>query len=327
MGTVINNLNKVSGGSTSSNNPFTTTFKTKAGTTYQICAGAVISQLNGSGGLMQFTLTTSPYTYSGTLYGPEVPTAPTPVNDSFYTPQVLTGNLLTVIGSTANATTEPGEQAFTKTLWHSWQAPSNKLVSIDFPPNTSGGFGIYTGDTLQSAVQVEPRSDSTNTSLKFDAQAGVTYKLVIGSITGQHQFVLTATDPPPVAPVTPVAPVAPVTPNPPANPGTPVTPDDGYTEPPVVNYGPASKITFPKNGQVVTTKGFKFKGNFESYDGYDIVAFEFSIDNKKFIRSTYPTKKSLFSGKLKKGKRILKMRSLDSSGVWGPYDTITVRVK
>lgn len=81
------------------------------------------------------------------------------------------------------------------------------------------------------------------------------------------------------------------------------------------------------NGQVVTTKGFKFKGNFESYDGYDIVAFEFSIDNKKFIRSTYPTKKSLFIGKLKKGKRILKMRSLDSSGVCGLYDTITVRVK
>lgn len=289
MGTSINNLIGVDRDSSGSTSPFSFSFKSKAGTTYQICAGDVTSNLWG-GPLLQLTLTTAPFTYSGTLYGPVVPTAPTPKNDSFYTPQVLAGNLLTVIGSAASATTEPGEQLYERTLWHSWKTTANKLVSINVPEGSSGGFAVYTGSTLQTAVQVEPRSDSTSLSFKFNAVAGTTYKLVIGSTFSQHQFTLLATDPP-------------------------------------VNHGPESRITYPKKGQVVPRSGFNFDGLFEDEDGDAIIAYEFLVNGKAVVKNKYPSNESLFSGKLKKGKLTLKMRSKDSLGKWGPYHSIKVKAK
>lgn len=286
MGNSINNLIEI--GSARDESPILS-FKAKAGTVYQICCHAFAGG-DAYGAYLQLNLTTVPLSYPGVLYYSEVPTAPTPTNDSFNTPQVLTGNLLTVIGSAASATTEPGEQEFERTLWHSWTAPANKLVSIDVPAGTNAGFSVYTGSPLQSAVRVEPRSDSNPLSYKFNAVAGVTYKLVIGSTSSQHQFTLVATDPP-------------------------------------VNNGPESKITYPRNGQIVPRKGFNFNGTFKDKDGDAIVAYEFIVNGKAVVKNKHPSNESRYSGRLKKGKLTLKMRARDSLGKWGPYHTIKVTAK
>lgn len=291
MGTSIHNLIEITGGySSGSTTPFTTSFKAKAGTTYQICTGCTNSGLYGSGALLQLALTSSSFSYLGKLYGPEVPTAPTPKNDSFYTPQVLSGNQFTVIGSAASATTEPGESGLSKTLWYSWTAASNKAVRVDFPAGTSGGFGAFTGTSPQTVVEVGKAADTTSLTYGFNAVAGTTYKLLIGATAGAFQFTLTASDPP-------------------------------------VNHGPVSKITFPKNGQTVSKNGFNFDGTFKDADGDRITAYQFRVNGKAVVTNLHPSNESVFSGKLKKGQLTLQMRSKDSLGKWGPYHTIKVKAK
>jgi|GEM_PF-5758389 len=263
-------------------------FKAKAGTTFQICSGQSYSSENDNN-FLQLNLSTVAFAHAGTLYGPEVPSAPTPKNDSFYTPQVLAGDLFTVIGSAASATVEPGD-GFEKTLWYSWTATANKLVRVDFPADSSGGFLAFTGNSTQTIVEVTERPESTPFSHSFNAIAGTTYKLVIGSTYAPFQFTLTASDPP-------------------------------------VNHGPVSKITFPKKGQTVSRSGFNFDGVFSDVDGDNIIAYQFKINGKTVVTNPHPSNESVFSGRLKKGKLTLQMRAKDSQGKWGPYHTIKVTAK
>lgn len=289
MGNSINNLIGIVGDVNDYGNIITTSvaFKAKKGTTYQICSGKDRFS-DSDNNFLQLNLSTVAFTYAGVLYGPEVPTAPTPKNDSFYTPQVLSGNLLTVIGSAISATTEAGENGIPRTLWYSWTATANKVVRVDFPPDTSGRFGAFTGTSPQTVVEVGNPAASSALSYGFNAVAGTTYKLLVGSAASTFQFTLTASDPP-------------------------------------INHGPVSKITFPKNGQTVSVKGFTFKGTVNDADGDKVTAYQFMVNDKTVI--SYPSNTSLFSGKLKKGKLTLRMRSKDSKGKWGAYHTIKVTAK
>lgn len=294
MGTSINNLIKIASDYSGSETPFTSSFKAKAGTTFQICVGSTEPELYGSGGLLQFTLTTVPFKFPGKLYGPEVPTAPTPKNDSFNTPQVLSGNSLTVIGSNTSATIEPGESGVSRSLHYTWSSPIKKRVIVDISDASnfdSGTFGVFRGSSPQTAVQVPPIPGTPSKTYAFDAEAGTTYRMIVASQYsdghGLFQFTLTATAPP-------------------------------------VNYGPTSRITFPKSGQRVSRRGFDFDGTFDDKNGDEIVAYEFRINGKTVVRNRFPSNESRFSGRLKKGKLTLQMRSKDSRGKWGPYHTIRV---
>ncbi len=288
LGTAINNLIEINSDYRSSGS-VSVTFKAKAGTTFQICSGRAYFS-NDDNDFLQLNLSTVSFSYSGELYGPAVPTAPTPINDSFYSPQVLTGNLLTVIGSTASATVEPGGEGFEKTLWYTWKASSNKLVRVDFPAGSSGGFAVLTGDSIQTITEVEKSLDPSKLSHSFNTVGGVTYRLVIGSTYAPFQFTLTASDPP-------------------------------------VNRGPVSKITFPKNNQRVSKNGFYFDGTFVDADGDDITAYQFLINGRVVVMNRNPSSESLFSGKLKKGRLTLQMHARDNQGKWGSYNTIKVTAK
>ncbi len=290
MGTAINNLTEVTSGYSGnySATPFNFSFKAKAGTTYQICVGSTLTSLNTGATLLQLTLTTQNFTYLGTLFGPAVPTAPTPANDSFSTPQVLSGNVLTVIGSTASATIEPGGEGFEKTLWYTWKTSSNKLVRVDFPAGSSGGFAVLTGDSIQTITEVEKTLDPSRLSHSFNAVAGVTYRFVIGSTYAPFQFTLTATDPP-------------------------------------ANDAPFAKITSPKGGRTVSVKGFYITGYFNDNNG--IAAFQIKVNGKLVHNRPYPYAGKLFSGKVKKGVVTLQIRAKDTLGLWGIYQTVKVKAK
>lgn len=288
MGNSINNLIEIDDDS-SYFTPFTLSFKAKAGTTYQICAG---SSRSDESGLLQFTLTTTPFTYVGTLYGPAVPTAPTPRNDSFYTPQALSGNLLTVIGSNASATIEAGESGITKSLHYTWTSSTDKYVQVSFPGNFSDGtFGVFTGSSPQNVVQVMPIAGSPATTYAFNAKAGVVYRMIVasaGSGYGQFQFSLTAGAPP-------------------------------------VNHAPTSKITSPKKGQTVSTKGFPVDGYINDDDG--VSQFQLRINGKTVATKPYPNPGKLNSGKVKKGTVTVEIRGKDTLGKWGPYAKVIVKAK
>lgn len=293
MGNSINNLiaidDRYSGNFSST--PFKLSFYAKAGTTYQICAGSVAS-LRGSGNLFQFTLTTTPFSHLGTLYGPAVPTAPTPVNDSFYTPQSVSGNLFTVIGSNLSATLEAGESGYANSLWYRWTPTADKFVRVDLDQNNSPGFGVSTGATLQTTANVTKLPTSPTNTFEFNAKAGVTYNLLVaspnGAGNGQFQFSLTASTPP-------------------------------------KNDAPVAKFTSPKGGNTVSTKGFYMTTKLSDKNG--ISAFQIKVNGKLVINKSLPYSGKLFSGKVKKGTVTLQIRAQDTLGLWGPYQTITVKAK
>jgi len=296
MGNSINQLAVVTGeagGSPSS--PYSFTFKAKANTTFQICTGSTNSYDSSDYyGTIQLTLTTTPFAHVGTLYGPGVPTAPTPLNDSFYTPQVLSGNSLTVVGSNWSATIEPGESGISRTLWYSWTPASNKYVVVDFPTELNfsrGTFGVFTGDSPQTVVQVPQIPGGPTTSYAFNAIGGKTYKMLVASTSsdyGLFQLSLTATNPP-------------------------------------ANDAPVAKITSPKGGRTVSTNGFYMTAYVNDSNG--ISAFQIKVNGKLVHNKSFPYTGSLFSGKVKKGKVTLQIRAKDTLGLWGSYRTVKVTAK
>ena len=296
MGNAVNQLSVITGedgGSPTS--PYSFTFKAKANTPFQICAGSTVNSSNSDYyGTLQLTLSTTPFAHVGTLYGPAVPTASTPLNDSFYTPQVLSGNSLTVIGSNWNATIEPGESGISKSLWYSWTSPSNKYVVVDLPTELSfsyGTFGVFTGDSPQNGVQVPQIPGGPSTSYAFNAIAGRTYRMLVASTRsdyGPFQFSLNASDPP-------------------------------------ANDAPVAKITSPKGGRTVSVKGFYITGYFNDNNG--IAAFQIKVNGKLVHNRPYPYAGKLFSGKVKKGVVTLQIRAKDTLGLWGPYQTVKVKTK
>ena len=103
-----------------------------------------------------------------------------PLNDDFVNRIAIVGTNVTVRGTTAGASKEPGERADSiRSVWWSWTAPVTGPVILD-----SGGSGgiimmaVYTGSTVSNLTLFADRSPSyAKTLIRFNAQAGVTYQI------------------------------------------------------------------------------------------------------------------------------------------------------
>jgi hypothetical protein len=204
MGQSLGKLIRVkSDDSYSPSSPLRLTFKAKAGAAYQIVTGSESSSQFGNS---KITLITSPFAHEGTLYGPDEPSGPTPANDLFDARKPLAGSLLTVIGFNQSATIEPFEPFpdSQHTLWYSWTAPSDAVVTID----TNGTnfylpfIAVYVGESIGHLTPVVSDSGYSPTPLHitFQAKAHTAYQIVQGSTSsgefGDVQFTLNAQGPP-----------------------------------------------------------------------------------------------------------------------------------
>lgn len=301
MGNTINNLIKITSDYNSSGNFNTNsvTFRTKAGTTYNICSGRAVSS-SSNNLFLQLNFSTTSFSYTGTLFSPEVPTAPTPRNDSFYSPQMISGDSLTVIGSNVSATIESGESGINKTLWYSWTPTQNRLVLVNFSADSfaAAGFKAFTGGSVQTATEVQTLSGYSSTIYPFYAVAGTTYKLLVASrsgASGQFLFNLSASD------------------------RTQPPPGGGY----VNSGGPTSIITSPRNNAKVSKRGFRLLGYANDVDG--ISQYEVSVTGKRV--AYFRPGAGYVSGRLTKKKITVKLRAQDRLGAWGPYTTIKLTVR
>jgi outer membrane protein assembly factor BamB/subtilisin family serine protease len=135
----------------------------------------------------------------------------TPDNDSFSTPQVLTGPSASIHGANINASREGGEplilgHAGGHSLWYSWTATKTGTAQVsgysyDFLPEAA----VYTGTSVGSLTLVTSAaggalagtsSDVSECLCTFTATAGTTYMITIdGETTGDiGEFALTLDD-------------------------------------------------------------------------------------------------------------------------------------
>lgn len=123
-----------------------------------------------------------------------------PPNDNFSGRLPLTvGQTVTV--DTTEATIEPNEPnessnySAYKTVWYTWTASSDSIVSMD---NIETDIGIsfvavYMGSSLDKIANVDSRSSSGIIRISFPAKAGTTFQIVIGDRNnngGQMQLTL-----------------------------------------------------------------------------------------------------------------------------------------
>ena len=136
---------------------------------------------------------------------------PGPTNDHFADRSAFTGSFVSVTGSTANATREPGETNvfYGGTTWWAWTAPESAAftVTVRSEPGYKPSLAVFTGTTLASLELITNSTfadydDTYETRLVIHAQAGATYPLAVGS-GGQVTLSIARTLPPIVSLVNP----------------------------------------------------------------------------------------------------------------------------
>jgi len=105
---------------------------------------------------------------------------------------VLNGTNVTVYGSNAGATREPGEPYHDgfyggKSVWWSWTAPSSGTVTL--AANTSTVqypiLAVYTGTQLSTLSSVAgTRGNSYYALVSFSAVSGLTYQIALDDYWG-----------------------------------------------------------------------------------------------------------------------------------------------
>lgn len=125
---------------------------------------------------------------------PAPPAFPAPANDNFANAQVLTGCSGTVVGANVGATQQTGEPNHSpdggggsRSVWFSWQAPSNGTVTF----RTAGSrfdtvMGAYVGFSVGSLSPAGPNNkaddnggDDKTSTVSFTANAGTTYRIAV----------------------------------------------------------------------------------------------------------------------------------------------------
>ena len=116
-----------------------------------------------------------------------------PSNDAFDAAIELTGSQVSVSGSNANATKEPGEPNHAentggRSVWWRWTAPASGSAQI----NTMGSsfdttLGVYTGTTVSALTTVADNDDAEGTrqsSVSFPMTSGTTYWIAVDGYDG-----------------------------------------------------------------------------------------------------------------------------------------------
>lgn len=148
-----------------------------ANTDYQISVGSYDS----SSGSVVLTLSLDT---AADVSAMNVPNATTMTNDAFANRVVLTGNNVSAIGYTSDATREALEPTATgeRTIWWTWTSSVTGPTVLDFTGTGVNGLmaSIWEGSTLASLTLV-PRSNWTGWQTSFNAVAGQTYHLAVGT--------------------------------------------------------------------------------------------------------------------------------------------------
>jgi PASTA domain len=116
-----------------------------------------------------------------------------PPNDAFASAEALSGRTATVSGLNKEATKEVNEpnhagNAGGASVWYRWTAPASgnaKLSTCASEFDTL--LAAYTGSSVGNLVEVQSNDDScgTKSSMSFDAEQGVTYRIAIDGTDGQ----------------------------------------------------------------------------------------------------------------------------------------------
>jgi len=182
-------------------------FDAVEGTTYRIAVAGFYADTRGEG---TFNLSVD---------------SPAPSNDYFTDPQMLSGNSVTVDGSTRLATREFDEpDHYTTTpdgfwwhgehsVWYSWTAPSSGPVEMNTcQTNIDGILAVYTGSDISTLNRVADDRNSCpevyGSKVTFNATAGTTYRIAVadtGAENSEDTFTLKIIDrtPPGVTGTTP----------------------------------------------------------------------------------------------------------------------------
>lgn len=175
-------------------------FTAVAGTTYRI---AICDQYDGSDGVREISLWSSPLLPTTTVSGPEEPANQTPRNDNFSNAQLLSGARTTAIAYTLDATRESFEPDTGQgSVWYRWTAPASGTVTLE----SVGAYpqlGLWSGSSLLSLTLLKSANGST---LSADVTAGTTYYISLGSVysngKGEYYLSLAAPGPLPLPQIT-----------------------------------------------------------------------------------------------------------------------------
>jgi hypothetical protein len=119
-----------------------------------------------------------------------------PPNDAFANRLPLTGLPVTTTGLNSGATLEANEPNIAEynegpSVWWSWTSTTNGLVSVvadlqAYSYDYYTALGVFTGTSLQNlnAVGIEGNYQPGPAVVSFNAVAGVTYQIVVASISG-----------------------------------------------------------------------------------------------------------------------------------------------
>lgn len=139
--------------------------------------------------------------------------SPPPSNDNFAGRTTIPGNQITIFGTTASATVEPGDPLGetildTRTVWYSWKAPQDGFTSVSavgydmgfpFTPDVA----VYSGSTLSNLNFIYGRPGGF---FGFYAFAGTVYQIEIGDHGDEGtNFYFSLAGPPPDAAPNPAA--------------------------------------------------------------------------------------------------------------------------
>jgi hypothetical protein len=155
------------------------------GTTYHISVANEFSSTSEN--IIQLAFSTAAYTTSGTVIGPDSPTANSPINDNFSARKTLSGPKLSVFGFNTQANRESFEQAANgfKTLWYSWgtNQAGPVTVTIGRVGFSNQTLAVYTGTEISSLKTVTlTRVSGASSDFTFNAESNVTYQIVSGSV-------------------------------------------------------------------------------------------------------------------------------------------------
>ncbi len=117
-----------------------------------------------------------------------------PLNDNFSNGTVIAGPIVTVTGSNAGATREPGEPEIAgnpggSSVWWTWTAPSNGTYTVTTRDSAFATLlGVYTGASVSALTTIADNEEGPNTGtaslVTFTATAGVVYQIAVDGFNG-----------------------------------------------------------------------------------------------------------------------------------------------
>ena len=166
-------------------------FPVKSGQTFQIqvgsgsATGTIILNISmaslASGGIT-----------NATVYG-----APTTFNDNFSSRFAIAGSALTAVGFNDSATFESGEprpDSTYDTLWWTWTAPQDGIVTIDtIGTNFNNVLAAYQGTAYSNLNYVEYANENLGTNqsqITFPVKSGQTFQIQVGGGDGTGTIIL-----------------------------------------------------------------------------------------------------------------------------------------